>query len=103
MDAQLKKGFLELCLLAIISREEQYGYDIIRRMQGYFPETNESSFYAILRRLRREGVLEQFPGTQSEGPPRKYYRITDSGRDTFRKQAADWHRLTDIMRELGVE
>ncbi len=102
MDAQLKKGFLEMCLLAVISREEQYGYDIIRRMQGYFPETNESSFYAILRRLKREGVLEQFPGTQSEGPPRKYYRITDLGRNTFRKQAADWHRLVDIMHELDV-
>ncbi len=103
MDAQLKKGFLELCLLAIISREEQYGYDIIRHMQGYFPETSESSFYAILRRLKREGVLEQFPGTQSEGPPRKYYRITDLGRDMLRKQAADWRRLTDILSVLGVE
>jgi len=92
-----------MCLLAILSKEEQYGYDIIRRMQGYFPETNESSFYAILRRLKSEGLLEQFPGTQSDGPPRKYYRITDWGRDMLGKQAADWHRLTDIMHELGVE
>lgn len=103
MDAQLKKGVLELCLLAGVARQEQYGYDIIRQLKQYFPEMNESSFYAILRRLHKEGSLEQFPGTASGGPPRKYYRITEQGREKLSRQAADWQALIQIVRKLGIE
>ena len=51
MDAQLKKGVLELCLLQCLSGEPQYGYDIIQMMHKYFPEVTESTCYAVLRRL----------------------------------------------------
>ncbi len=102
MDAQLKKGVLELCLLSCVAREEQYGYDVIRRLRAHFPEVNESSFYAILRRLHREGALEQYAGETSGGPPRKYYRITPRGRALLERQSADWLRLAETVREMGV-
>jgi len=103
MDTQLKRGVLELCLLSAVAQEEQYGYDIIRRLRVYFPDVEESSFYAILRRLHREGILEQFAGSVSGGPPRKYYRITSYGAERLKRQIADWRALVGIMRELGVE
>ncbi len=104
MDAQLKKGVLEMCLLALVARKEQYGYDAIRQMQGHFPEMNESSFYAILRRLHREGDLEQFPGETSGGPPRKYYRVTPQGLSRLERQRQDWNALEKVVHEmLGEE
>ncbi len=100
MDAQLKKGVLEMCLLSCVAKEEQYGYDIIRNLKNYLPDVEESAFYAILRRLHRDGSLEQYPGTKSGGPPRKYYRITSQGLDNMARLYADWQRLSDIVSEL---
>ena len=53
MDAQLKKGVLELCLLASVAKEPRYGYDVIRGLREDFPEVDDSAFYAVLRRLHR--------------------------------------------------
>lgn len=103
MDAQLKKGVLELCLLADVAKQDQYGYDIIRKMQSYFPDMGESAFYAILRRLNREGALEQYAGKESGGPPRKYYRITGTGREKLEEKIADWQKLVEILGELGIQ
>jgi len=103
MDTQLKKGVVEMCLLSCVAREEQYGYDIIRRMQEHIPEMNESSFYAILRRLHREGALEQYIGETSGGPPRKYYRVTPQGRERLERQREDWRKLESFVREMMGE
>lgn len=97
MDAQLKRGVLELCLLSDVARQEQYGYDIIKRLRQSFPDVEESSFYAILRRLHREGSLEQFSGETSGGPPRKYYRVTPNGKKKLEDQTADWRTLVSIV------
>ena len=97
MDAQLKRGVLELCLLSDVAKQEQYGYDIIKRLRQSFSDVEESSFYAILRRLYREGSLEQFSGTTSGGPPRKYYRVTPLGRKKLEEQMADWRTLVAIV------
>ena len=96
MDAQLKKGVLELCLLQCLSGEPKYGYDVIQTMRGCFPDVTESTFYAILRRLGKEG-------SQSNGPVRKYYRLTDQGRERLAQMAADWRSLREIMQKLGIE
>ena len=97
MDAQLKRGALELCLLSDVAKQEQYGYDIIKRLRQSFPDVEESSFHAILRRLHREGSLEQFSGETSGGPPRKYYRVTSRGWKKLDEQAEDWKTLVAIV------
>ena len=102
MDAQLKKGILELCLLQRLSGEPKYGYDIIQALRIHFPEVTESTFYAILRRLAKEGVADTFQGSVSNGPVRKYYRLTDSGRERLAKMAEDWRRLREILETLGI-
>ncbi|MDE7219420.1 MAG: PadR family transcriptional regulator [Oscillospiraceae bacterium] len=103
MDAQLKKGVLELCLLQCLSGEPKYGYDIIQTMRGCFPDVTESTFYAILRRLAKEGAADTFQGSESNGPVRKYYRLTDGGREQLAQMAADWRSLQEIMTKLGIQ
>ena len=103
MDAQLKKGVLELCLLQCLAGEPKYGYDVIQTMHRHFPEVTESTFYAILRRLAKEGVADTFQGSESNGPVRKYYRLTPEGRDRLASMAGDWRNLQVIIRKLGIE
>lgn len=100
MDAQLKKGVLELCLLQLLSRGETYGYDLMRQMRLCFPEVGESTLYAILRRLNRNGMTELFSGKESGGPPRKYCRITAAGREQLKAQRAEWEDLAGRVRRV---
>lgn len=102
MDAQLKKGVLELCLLQCLSGEPKYGYDVIQTMRGCFPDVTESTFYAILRRLGKEGAADTFQGSESNGPVRKYYRLTSNGRARLAEMREDWRNLQTIMEKLGV-
>lgn len=102
MDAQLKKGVLELCLLQCLSGEPKYGYDVIQTMRGCFPDVTESTFYAILRRLGKEGAADTFQGSESNGPVRKYYRLTSNGRARLVEMREDWRNLQTIMEKLGV-
>lgn len=102
MDAQIKKGILEMCILHLIAMERPYGYDIIQKMHSYFPEVTESTFYAILRRLHKEGAATTFEGTVSKGPTRKYYQITEQGQERLEKLKADWEYLRNITEEMGI-
>lgn len=102
MDAQLKKGVLELCLLQCLSGEPKYGYDVIQTMRACFPEVTESTFYAVLRRLAREGAADTFQGSASNGPVRKYYRLTAGGRERLERMTEDWRKLREIVEGLGI-
>ena len=102
MDAQLKKGILELCLLQCLSGEPQYGYDIIQAMHKHFPDVTESTFYAVLRRLGKEGAATTFRGEVSNGPARKYYQLTDAGRERLEQMTSDWAQLQKITAALGI-
>ena len=96
----LKKDLIELCLLHLISQGDQYGYDLLRRLHAAFPDTQESAVYAILRGLCREGHLEQYTGETSDGPARKYYRLTDRGMDRYGVLLKQWRTLRDALAEL---
>ena len=102
MDAQLKKGVLELCLLQCLSGQPQYGYDVIQTMHKHFPDVTESTFYAVLRRLDKEGAATAFRGEVSNGPARTYYQLTGAGRERLEQMRADWVQLQGIMAALGI-
>lgn len=102
MDAQIKKGILEMCILHFIEKEQPYGYDIIQKMHSYFPEVAESTFYAILRRLYKEGAATAFEGAVSKGPARKYYQITKYGMERLAQMKADWKYLQSVIDEIGI-
>ncbi|MDR0857848.1 MAG: PadR family transcriptional regulator [Oscillospiraceae bacterium] len=103
MEAQMKKGLLAMCVIFSIRNETKYGYDIMKQMRQFFPDVNESTFYAILRRLRDEGYLQVTLGAESKGPTRKYYGITDSGREYLENAIRDWRNIKSVIRAIGIE
>ena len=102
MDAQMKKGILEMCLLHELSESDRYGYELMQKMKQYFPEVNESSFYVILRRLHKEGYTDIYYGASSDGPRRKYYHITEEGQAYLAKAISDLRTIKSIVRSLGL-
>ncbi len=98
----LKKELIELCLLHLLTRGDQYGYDLLRRLHTAFPDTQESAVYALLRGLCREGCSEQYMGAVSDGPARKYYRLTDHGTARYGALLKQWRALVEALGELGV-
>jgi len=96
--AQLRRGVLELCILAIIGREPSYGYQIVTRMASA-PQlaSGEGTIYPLLRRLKRDALVETFWQESASGPPRQYYRLTAKGRTALRAMRGDWAALVTAM------
>ena len=87
MDIQLKRGLLDVCVLAAIKNEDSYGYKIIKDMKPYI-EMSESTLYTILKRLESAGMLTVHTAEHC-GRLRKYYHITDDGLkriESFKKE-----------------
>lgn len=99
---QMKKGILELCILHIVSQDELYGYEIMKKVTEVFPGLHESTVYAVLRRLNSESCTEFYTGGDSGGPARKYYRITEKGREHLKKMREEWEEMLAALRELGI-
>lgn len=96
----LKKDLVELALLHLLTKGDQYGYDLLKKLHAVFPDTQESAIYAQLRGLCREGCLEQYQGDTSAGPARKYYRLTDQGLARYGSLLKQWQALRDALEEL---
>ena len=99
----LKKDLIELCLLHLLAQGDQYGYELLRRLHAAFPDTQESAVYAILRGLDRDGCSEQYKGETSDGPARKYYRLTNYGMSRYGELLKQWRALLNALAELGVQ
>ena len=96
MDVQLKRGILDVCVLAAIKNEESYGYKIIKDMKPYL-EMSESTLYTILKRLEAVGMLT-VRTAEHEGRLRKYYRITESGLSRIEEFREEWKEVMAIYR-----
>lgn len=86
---QLKKGVLELCVLALLSRSDGYAYDIASQLAEGI-DMGEGTIYPLMRRLQDEGLVATYLAESPSGPPRKYYRLTDAGRQSLQSQKAEW-------------
>lgn len=102
MDAQIKKGVLEMCILYKLSQKDYYGYPLMQEMKVIFPEVNDSTFYAILRRLNKEKSADIYYGSESGGPQRKYYKITEEGESKLEKAIDDWNQLKMKVSGIGI-
>lgn len=91
-----------MCLLYKLSQKDYYGYNLMQEMKLLFPEVNDSTFYAILRRLKEEGAADIYFGTESGGPKRKYYKITDYGIKMLETYISDWNKLKETVLNLGI-
>lgn len=101
MDAQLKRGLLEVCALAAIRNEDSYGYKIIRDMQPYV-EVSESTLYPILRRLETAELLTVY-SQEYGGRLRKYYRITEAGIARLSLFLEEWKEIESIYNFIVQE
>lgn len=99
MNAQLKKGILELCVLALLRVEDRYGYDLVRRISSRI-EISEGAVYPILRRLTKDGYLTSYLQDSPEGPARKYYRLTGKGVAHLERLAGEWRALVRGVTQL---
>ncbi len=100
---QLRKGVLELCILNAIKGTRLYGYDIVRRLREIEGLViSEGTVYPILSRLRKEGLVESSIEESEEGPPRKYYKLTEHGEKLLSQMNDYWKIITsgiDAMKE----
>ena len=101
MDIQLKRGLLDVCVLAAIKNEASYGYKIIKDMKPYL-ELSESTLYTILKRLETANMLT-VRTTEHNGRLRKYYHITDEGRKRIEDFREEWKEMMAIYRFVTKE
>ena len=101
MDIQMKRGILDVCVLAAIKDEESYGYQIIKDMKPYV-DVSESTLYPILRRLEA-GEYLTVRSMEHNGRLRKYYRITSSGLERIDAFREEWKEIMEIYRFVTRE
>ncbi len=94
MDMQLKRGLLDVCVLAAIKSEDSYGYQIIKDMKPYV-EISESTLYPILRRLENAQLLSVYT-VEHNGRLRKYYHITSAGLQRLEDFREEWKEIQSI-------
>ena len=89
IQVQLKKGVLELCVLALLSRGDSYAYEIASRMSDDIG-MGEGTVYPLMRRIQSDGLVKTYLRESANGPPRKYYRLTEEGHAALAAQRAEW-------------
>ena len=96
--SQMRRGTLQYCVLALLAKEERYGFDLVRglaEVDGMV--TSEGTIYPLLSRLRRDGLVESTWQESSAGPPRRYYRLTEAGRTALEGFRLEWRRFRDAV------
>lgn len=99
--SQMRKGILELCVLAIVERQETYGYAIVERL-GSIPgmEVTESTVYPLLARLANEQLLKQRSAKSPNGPTRRYYSLSTAGQKRLSELTSAWGTIVDSVSAL---
>ena len=101
MDIQLKRGLLDVCVLAAIEKEDSYGYKIIKDVKPYL-DLSESTLYTILKRLEAAGMLT-VRSAEHSGRLRKYYHITAAGKQRIEDFKEDWKEILSIYQFVTKE
>jgi len=97
--AQMRKGVLELCILSIISEQEAYPSDIIKRLKESELIIVEGTLYPLLTRLKNAGILTYSWKESKSGPPRKYYTMTDDGHTFLKDLHGSWNSLVKAVKD----
>jgi len=99
--AQMRRGAIEYCVLALVKNEERYGFELVRQLsEADGLVTSEGTVYPLLTRLRQEGLVETTWRESNQGPPRRYYRITKDGRRALDTFIGQWERFRDAVDDL---
>lgn len=89
MNTQYKKGVLELCVLSLLKKQDRYGYEISDFLSKHI-DIADGTVYPILRKLKSDGLLTTYLQEESGGPPRKYYSLTELGRESYKKDRDEY-------------
>ena len=99
-QAQMRKGILEYCILLIISQQDAYVPDIISKLKASKMIVVEGTIYPLLTRLKNTGLLSYRWEESQQGPPRKYYSITEQGRGFLKELENSWNELTSAVNSI---
>jgi PadR family transcriptional regulator PadR len=92
MNAQFKRGIIELCVLSTLVEKDNYGYEIINELYNHI-NVSENTIYPILRRLTNDGYFTTYLVESNEGAPRKYYQMTDQGFIYYLTLREEWDQF----------
>ena len=99
MNVQFKKGVLELCVLVLVDRKDCYGYELVQEISEKI-HISEGSIYPLLRRLTKEEYFTTYLVESNEGPSRKYYALTQKGKDYLAELLVEWNDFNDGVNQL---
>lgn len=99
IEIQLKKGVLNLCVLALLARGDSYAYEIASRLAQAI-DMGEGTIYPLMRRLQSDGLVETYLVESPAGPSRKYYRLTPAGQASLDSQSRDWTRFARAVEDI---
>ena len=99
IDIQLKKGALDLCVLALLSRADNYAYEIASKLADAIG-MGEGTIYPLMRRMQSDGLVETYLVESSSGPSRKYYRLTPTGKSTLAAQTQAWRSFAGAVQMI---
>ncbi len=98
--AQMRKGVLEYCILLILSKNSCYASDIIKGLKDAKVIVVEGTLYPLLTRQKNAGLLSYRWEESTQGPPRKYYELTDSGKEFLKELDSSWQELVDAVQVI---
>lgn len=102
MNVQFKKGVLDMCVLAILDKGDSYGYDLAEALSRKI-QLADGTVYPLLRKLSSENLVTTYLKESQNGPPRKYYHITDSGKEKLVEAKEDWQRFYKMVNEIILD
>lgn len=98
--SQMRKGILEYCILSLIARGEVYASDIIETLKDAKLIVVEGTLYPLLSRLKNAGLLQYAWKESDQGPPRKYYSLTENGKIFIQELSITWEQLNQSVEKI---
>lgn len=99
MNIQYKKGVIELCVLSVLSSKDMYGYELSEYISQKI-DISDGTVYPILRKLKSDGYVKTYLSEDSGGPPRKYYSLTQTGKEVFERDSKEWLSFTETVNNM---
>ena len=99
MKTQLKKGTLDMCVLAILAGQDSYAYEIVAQLADGL-DMSEGTIYPLMRRLQNEGWVSAYLVESESGPPRKYYKLGATGRAQLAQMRLDWASFANEVNKI---
>jgi PadR family transcriptional regulator PadR len=100
VKAQMRKGVLEFCILSILSKGDAYATDLLNKLKESELIVVEGTLYPLLSRQKNAGLLSYRWEESTQGPPRKYYALTDKGREVMKDLEVSWRELVEAVNSI---